>query len=94
MNGQEISVSTIRRALNSVGLKIVLPRSKPFIAIEFREEKSLRTLSWSAQSPDLNSIENLWNEIKQSLKNEKKGNLKILMSLKTCEKNLEVDLSR
>ena len=44
----------------------------PFIAIEFREEKSLRTLSWPAQSPDLNPIANLWDEIKQSLKGEKK----------------------
>ena len=28
--------------------------------------------SWSAQSPDLNPIENLWDEIKRSVKNEKR----------------------
>ena len=41
-NGQEISVSTIRHAFNSVGLKNDnAPPHRSKIAIEFREEKSL-----------------------------------------------------
>ena len=45
-------------------------RSK--IAAAFRAEKDLHTLSWPAQSPDLNPIENLWAEVKKGIYKQKK----------------------
>src|SRR6185312_12265704 len=84
------SFSFYKPRYNVTGSTEAKPRSGRFIAIEFREEKSLQTLSWPAQSPDLNPIENLWDEIKQSLINEKKKP----KNLNELEKNLEVDLSR
>jgi transposase len=45
-------------------------RSK--IATAFRAEKDLHILSWPAQSPDLNPIENLWAEVKKNIYKRKK----------------------
>ncbi len=37
----------------------------------WREDHQFKTLSWSAQSPDLNPIENLWNVIKRKMDGHK-----------------------
>jgi transposase len=42
------------------------------VAKEFWEKTGLRKLSWPAQSPDLNPLENLWAEVKRSVQNRKK----------------------
>jgi transposase len=53
----------------------------------FREENGLHTLSWPAQSPNLNPIENLWVEVKHNLQK----NLPTLMILNGSEKGVAVD---
>ena len=45
---------------------------KSKVAMSFQAENNLRTLSWPAQSPDLNPIENLWAEVKKSIRTYKK----------------------
>jgi transposase len=42
------------------------------IAVAAREESGLKFLPWPAQSPDLNIIENLWNDVKTSVYNRSK----------------------
>ncbi|KAJ8388227.1 hypothetical protein AAFF_G00135980 [Aldrovandia affinis] len=38
------------------------------------EDHQIKTLSWPAQSPDLNPIENLWNVIKRKMDGHKPSN--------------------
>jgi transposase len=38
----------------------------------FQTENGIRMLSWPAQSPDLNPIENLWAEVKKNIRTYKK----------------------
>ena len=38
------------------------------------EEKNIRILTWPAQSPDINPIENLWNTMKRKMENHKPSN--------------------
>jgi transposase len=45
---------------------------KSKVAKKFHTENDLRILSWPAQSPDLNPIENLWADIKKSIRDRKK----------------------
>lgn len=45
---------------------------KTKVASSFCAEKNLHILSWPAQSPDLNPIENLWAEVKKKIRNKKK----------------------
>ncbi len=45
---------------------------KSKVAMAFQIENGIRTLSWPAQSPDLNSIENLWFEVKKNICTYKK----------------------
>ena len=42
------------------------------------EKMNIRTMSWPAQSPDLNPIENLWNNIKEKMREHKPANKKEL----------------
>ena len=38
------------------------------------ERKHIRIMSWPAQSPDLNPIENLWNQMKEKMREHKPAN--------------------
>ncbi|CAJ0965481.1 unnamed protein product [Ranitomeya imitator] len=51
----------------------------------------IKTLSWAAQSPDLNPIENLWNVIKRMMDSHKSSNKELLLFLrqKQCESLVE-----
>ena len=53
---------------------------KSKVAMSFQAENNLRMLTWPAQSPDLNPIENLWAEVKKSIRAYKKppSNLSVL----------------
>jgi len=44
---------------------------KTKLAKKFHAENGLRVLPWPAQSPDLNPIENLWAEVKKSIRERK-----------------------
>ena len=45
---------------------------KSKVADAFRKHARLCVLTWPAQSPDLNPIENLWAEVKRNLRNRKR----------------------
>jgi len=45
---------------------------KSKVAMNFQAENGFLTLTWPAQSPDLNPIENLWAEIKKNIRAYKK----------------------
>jgi len=45
---------------------------KSKVAKKFHTENDLRVLSWPAQNPDLNPIENLWVDVKKSIRERKK----------------------
>ncbi len=45
---------------------------KSKVAMAFQIENGICTLSWPAQSPDLNPIENLWSEVKKNIRTYKK----------------------
>ena len=55
INGPHVSLTTIRRILRKNGLRGGIAIKKP-------------VLSWPSQSPDLNRIENLWNEVDSAVK--------------------------
>ena len=42
---------------------------------EWLRDKSLNVLNWSSQSPDLNSIEHLWRELKVAVQRRSPSNL-------------------
>jgi transposase len=44
------------------------PCHKALIVTQFFDENNIKTLDWSAQSPDINPIENLWAFIKKRRK--------------------------
>jgi len=44
------------------------PSHRSQLVAEWKAEHNLRCLSWPPQSPDLNSIENVWRDVKLGLK--------------------------
>jgi len=62
--------------------------------MEYRCSNRIMTLSWPAQSPDLNIIENVWHRIKRELQHDV-GNITSVTGLKTAIRriweNLPVD---
>ncbi|CAJ0950517.1 unnamed protein product [Ranitomeya imitator] len=50
-------------------------------------DRHIKTLSWAAQSPDLNPIENLWNVIKRMMESHKPSKKELLTFL--CQKQCE-----
>lgn len=54
------------------------PCHRAKIVSEWKEEHDMMCLDWPPQSPDLNPIENLWGDIKRSLKKQAPSNLREL----------------
>jgi len=54
----------------------------------FRKNR-IKVMTWPSQSPDLNPIENLWNDVKKAVKNTKPSNLNELEQVvKDCWANI------
>ena len=59
---------------------------------QFFEEENITVLPWPSQSPDTNSIENLWSIIKKTVQGYKPKNLNELYStIETDWSNITVD---
>uniref|UniRef100_A0A8R1EQJ7 HTH_Tnp_Tc3_2 domain-containing protein n=1 Tax=Caenorhabditis japonica TaxID=281687 RepID=A0A8R1EQJ7_CAEJA len=69
------SSRTIRRRLQVAGLHGRRPVKKPLghVANWFRRRR-VDLLEWSSQSPDLNPIENMWEELERRLKGVRASN--------------------
>jgi len=50
-------------------------------AEKWREENQVRRISWAAQSPDLNSIENVWAVLKANISNYELNSIKELIKI-------------
>ena len=71
--GKMIIVGNYRRIMIlSIGLKK---------AEKWREENQVRRISWAAQSPDLNSIENVWAVLKANISNYELNSIKELIKI-------------
>ena len=60
---------------------------------EFFRVKKVRVMQWPSQSPDLNPIEHLWEELDRQLKGRKPSNKHELFNqLKQCWSNIQLDV--
>ena len=69
-------------------------KTKELTAMIFQAKNNLHTLSWPAQSPDLNPIENLWAEVKKSIRAYKKPLSNLTDMLKRLGKKFRSILSK
>ena len=68
------------------------PCHRARIVHEWKVNNGIQSLLWLSQSPDLNSIENLWWDIKKALRTRQNANLNELeMNVKHCWEQIAVD---
>ena len=71
---------------------MVPPCHRARIVHEWKVNNGIQSLLWLSQSPDLNSIENLWWDIKKALRTRQNANLNELeMNVKHCWEQIAVD---
>ena len=57
------------------------PKHKSKKAEDWKTKHQIKTLSWPAQSPDLNPMENVWSVLKANVSNYKPASVKELIKI-------------